>query len=135
MQRFFTLVFAVGLVVLLWWIWTGDMETSFFIKGIEKPLEEKVVVTKVPERKGIRRTEKVLVQTPEKEIKMTVEASENGVFLIEINEKEVSQKISSKEVFSLNIEAGMLSFWEIDPESGSLKFKSINLTEFVKTLK
>lgn len=138
MQRFLTLVVVVGLGALLWWVWSGDIQTSFFNVETAETVEEntsiKTSAKRKPAVKGLRRTEKVSVKTSEKEIYITIEANENGVFLTEINGKEVLQKVSSKEVFSLDVKLGILSFWEIDPESSNLKFKSINLTEFVKTL-
>ena len=132
MQKFLTVFLFLLLTVAIWFVWKGGLTKQYFVtEGIVSTETEKT-----PTRKGVRRKEKVSVELPDSEapLEVIVEADENGIFLSKIGDLEVNQRLSDKEIISLDIKNGILKFWEINEETNQLKFKSINLVEFLLRL-
>lgn len=132
MNKILSVFLFIFLTGALWFLWKGYCIQDFFNSSTEIS-EEDSAENKKSMVKGVRRKETVSVKLPAVEAPLEVEvvADENGVFLNKIGNLEVNQQLSDKEVYSLDIKNGILKFWEIHTETNNLKFKSINLVEFL----
>jgi hypothetical protein len=99
---------------------------------------KEVVVMENGKEKTIRfRPQKRKVKIPlnSKNYEVEVSSDESGVLITKIGEKEVNKKVSDKLVEKLTVKDGILSFWEINEEEKSLKYRSINIKAFVERFK
>lgn len=136
MQKILTAFLFLFLAGAIFFLWEEEKVKNFFVSKQENLVineKEKVEESESEKVKGIKRKETIAIKLPAVEAPLEVEVvvDEKGIFLSKIGEMEVNQQLTDKEVYSLDIKNGILKFWEIHRDTNNLKFKSINLVEFL----
>ncbi len=137
LRRLLTALFFLFLILVIWWLWSMDKDKN--IESGEK-IDQPVVVDneseitrqeEPPKIKFKPKKRKLKVPLVEKDLDVEVKADENGVYITKIGDREVEKQISKMPVERLTVKDGIMTFWEVNNETGKLKFQSINLGAYV----
>jgi len=139
MKRLLAALSFLLLILLIWVFWQKEgkpvtptiTEDITVEKNIDKNLNE-TTTNKTIKFKPEKRQVKVPVEKLGLEIEIL--SDENGVIITKIGDKEVNKKVSYKPVKRLSVREGIMTFWEVDEASQSLKYRSINLGAFIDRL-
>lgn len=120
MKKILTALFFLVLVLLLVWLWKGKVSKPVTWTDDQPAVE---VSNTTREKPAPRVTAGPAVE---------VKSDENGVIITKIGDQKVYKVVSRKPVKRLDVRNGLMSFWEVDEEAGTLKYKTVNVNEFME---
>lgn len=140
MKRLLAALTFLLLLFLVWFFWSqgnkekpiteiSEVEDTYVDNDSNVVVEGSEEAPKTIKFKPQRRDVKISLEKTKEEVE--VRSDENGVFITKIGDREVNKQVSSFPVQRLTVRSGVMSFWEVNNETKSLKYRSLNLNALV----
>ena len=121
MKKILTALFFLALILILVWLWKGKVAKPVTWDGTQQVVE-------APGSTARSKPQPRVAEGPAVEVK----SDENGVIITKIGDQKVYKVVSRKPAKRLDVRNGLMTFWEVDEEAGTLKYKTVNVNEFIK---
>lgn len=133
MKRLLAALSFLVLLFLIWFFWSMQDLKKIPIEdvSVEAPaedIEENKTLKFKPEKKEVK------ISLDDSNIDVEVSSDDNGLFITKIDGKKINKRVSDHPVQRLAVHNGIMSFWEINTETESLKYRSLNLNALVDRL-
>ncbi len=131
MKRLLTAFAFLALMLLIWWLWNRDQNKTPVISSdiiaSEGIVSDTKATPKKPKLKFKPQKRQLKVPITQKNIDVEVKSDKNGVVITSLGGKELHKVVTKNPVDRLTVKGSAMTFFEVDPQTGQLTFKSINL--------